>query len=116
MDGITILSSSINTEFTPGFGIGIVLIGTIMVILIIIGIVSSIFYHNPCYLVIGGISCLLLFPFILMFYSFEGKPNEYTVYRVVIDDSVSYNDFNKKYEILSQDGLIYTVKERVDSN
>lgn len=42
-----------------------------------------------------------------------GEPTEYeTIYKVVIDDSVSINDFVDKYEIVSQDGKIYTVRER----
>ena len=42
-----------------------------------------------------------------------GEPTEYeTQYKVIIDDSVSMNDFVDKYEIVNQDGKIYTVKER----
>lgn len=33
-------------------------------------------------------------------------------YKVTIDDSVSMNEFLYKYEILDQEGKIYTVKER----
>ena len=33
-------------------------------------------------------------------------------YKVAIDDSVSMNEFFNKYEILDQEGKIYTVKER----
>ena len=33
-------------------------------------------------------------------------------YKVTIDDSVSMNEFMDKYEILDQEGKIYTVKER----
>ena len=41
------------------------------------------------------------------------KPTEYeTHYKVTIDDSVSMNEFNEKYEIIDQDGRIYTVRER----
>lgn len=41
------------------------------------------------------------------------KPTEYeTHYKVIIDDSVSVNEFNEKYEIIGQEGKIYTVRER----
>ena len=41
----------------------------------------------------------------------------YPTYKVTISDEVSMNDFMNKYEILNQDGKIYTVKERVpDAN
>lgn len=36
----------------------------------------------------------------------------YPTYKVTISDEVSMNEFMDKYEILSQDGKIYTVKER----
>lgn len=35
-----------------------------------------------------------------------------THYEVTINDSVSMNEFNEKYEIIEQRGEIYTVKER----
>lgn len=42
-----------------------------------------------------------------------GDPIEYeTQYKVTIDDSVSMNEFIEKYEIIDQDGKIYTVREK----
>lgn len=42
-----------------------------------------------------------------------GEPTEYeTQYKVVIDDSVSMNEFTEKYKIIDQDGKIYTVREK----
>ena len=42
-----------------------------------------------------------------------GEPTEYeTQYKVTIDDSVSMNEFIEKYEIIDQEGKIYTVRER----
>lgn len=35
-----------------------------------------------------------------------------THYKVTIEDSVSMNEFLDKYEIIDQEGKIYTVKER----
>ena len=40
-------------------------------------------------------------------------PVEYeTQYKVLISDEVSMNDFNSKYEIVDQEGKIYTIRER----
>ena len=40
-------------------------------------------------------------------------PEKYeTQYKVTISDEVSFNEFMDKYEILDQEGKIYTVKER----
>ena len=36
----------------------------------------------------------------------------YPTYKVTISDEVSMNEFMDKYEILEQDGKIYTVKEK----
>lgn len=47
--------------------------------------------------------------------SWFSQPTEYTTeYKVIISDEVSLNEFNEKYEIIGQDGKIYTVRERVD--
>lgn len=35
-----------------------------------------------------------------------------TTYDVLISDEVKMNEFNEKYEIVSQNGNIYTIKER----
>ena len=41
----------------------------------------------------------------------------YPTYKVTISDEVSMNEFMDKYEILNQEGKIYTVKERIpDAN
>ena len=40
------------------------------------------------------------------------KEYSHTEYKVTIDDSVSMNEFLDKYEILDQEGKIYTVRER----
>ena len=37
---------------------------------------------------------------------------DYIEYKVTIDDSVSMNEFTDKYEIIDQEGKIYTVKEK----
>lgn len=36
----------------------------------------------------------------------------YTEYKIKIDDSVGFNEFNEHYKIVSQDGDIYTVREK----
>ena len=40
----------------------------------------------------------------------------YVEHKVTIDDSVSMNEFLDKYEILKQEGKIYTVKEKNKEN
>ena len=46
-----------------------------------------------------------------------GRPTKYaTEYKVIISDEVSMNEFNKKYEIINQEGRIFTVREREEQN
>jgi hypothetical protein len=41
------------------------------------------------------------------------NPTKYeTHYKVTVDESVSMMEFNEKYEVLGQEGKIYTVRER----
>ena len=45
----------------------------------------------------------------------KATPTEYeTQYKVTVSDEVSMNDFLERYEIVSQEGKIYTVRERND--
>ena len=49
---------------------------------------------------------------VLIFISTYHEP--YNTYKVTINESVNFNEFIEKYEILGQEGKIYTVKERND--
>lgn len=40
------------------------------------------------------------------------QPTERYKYKVTIDDSVNFNEFSEKYEIVDQEGKIYTIQER----
>lgn len=63
-----------------------------------------------------GVVCLFMViaMLILMCLSFINNENNihHIEYKVVIDDSVSMAEFMDKYEIIDQEGKIYTVKER----
>ena len=60
-----------------------------------------------------GVALILSFMFGGLAGGVTSTPTEYeTQYKVTIDDSVSMNEFLDKYEILDQEGKIYTAKER----
>lgn len=67
-------------------------------------------------------ACIIVGFFIGSFLSvliggFCETPTEYTnEYKVTISDEVSMNDFLTKYEIIDQEGKIYTVREREQNN
>lgn len=39
----------------------------------------------------------------------------YNEYKVIVDESVSFEEFTDKYEVVGQEGEIYTVVERTDN-
>lgn len=41
----------------------------------------------------------------------NGSPE---TYKVTISDTVNFNEFNERYEIIGQEGLIYTITERTE--
>ena len=80
----------------------------------LIGIITSIIdldlFSFVLFLIIGVIMGLL---FGTLSGAVEGVPSEYeTQYKVVVSDEVSMNEFVENYEILAQEGKIYTVRER----
>ena len=51
---------------------------------------------------------------IVMDINSQVQVGEYTQYKVIISDEVNFIEFNNKYEILEQDGKIYTIREKID--
>ena len=84
--GMTILGLYLNYAEYLGIGIAI--------FCIILGLISG--------TLIGALGGGLL-----------AEPTEYeTEYKVTIDDTVSMNEFLERYEIIDQEGKIYTVREK----
>ena len=110
MNGVEILSSetiynTILPEWCIGVGLGCACIFLILMVVFVV---------NEC-----GIGVILSFIAIIVSIVVAGLGNvtntnsvHYIEYKVTIDDSVLMNEFLDKYEILDQEGKIYTVKER----
>lgn len=65
-------------------------------------IVAGVIVGTVCGLIFGGISG-----------GSNAIPTEYAMqYKVIISDEVLMNEFLEKYEIVDQEGKIYTVRER----
>lgn len=72
-------------------------------------------YDNSTIAIVIGLFAAILAGVLIGFA--DGIPTHYMpTYKVVIFDEVSMNEFTERYEILEQEGKIYTVKEREDSN
>lgn len=118
MDGITILSVGEYVETIGGacsvasvllliFGILMLLLGTIIFL-------SS----KECFSFCAGIFVLFIGGAMLAASNQEYKNNGPTInipqYKVIISDSVSYNEFAEKYNVLEVEDKIYTVIDKVE--
>ena len=111
MEGITILNQTLHEGaiVDPLFMIGLTLIGTALILGIAGGFMSSCKIKIIPYIFLGiSLTFLAIGTAIGVF----GPREQITRYQVLIDDSVSFIEFNDRYEIINQDGAIYTIQER----
>ena len=110
MNSVEILSSEIiyNT-ILPEWCLTLGLIGAFIALYIAIQLFLDWYDIAPWIFLVVVIACVVVA-------ILSGIPNKNNVdhieYKVSIDDSVSMNEFLDKYEILDQEGKIYTVRER----
>ena len=110
MNGVEILSSetiynTILPEYWIGIGFGCVIVFVIATVLC---------FANER-IILGFICIALALGSVIVGFlgSMYSKTDiSHIEYKVTIDDSVSMNEFLDKYEIIDQEGKIYTVKER----
>ena len=118
MDGVMILSEM----SVRGEELWIVIAWVLLTIATIVGMILDNvehWYYSGWDTRIMGIICALMVGALTSMVA-VGLCYEYntfhTEYKVTIDDSVSFNEFNSRYEIVSQDGDVYTVIEMESSN
>lgn len=110
MNGVEILSSeTIYNTILPeywlviGFGCALVFVFTMALCFanerIILGFICTALAIGS--VIVCSLSC-----------TYSKTDISYIKYKVTINDSVSMNEFLDKYEIIDQEGKIYTVKER----
>ena len=118
MDGITVLSQSEIT--TKPCWIWIFLFVSLFVI--ILGVVLATIcasFNKKIGIKLGTV--FTIFGIVLFFIDWicgaiiKVPTRKYT-YKVTISDEVNFVEFNNKYEIIDQDGLIYTIKEKENNN
>lgn len=117
MNGVEILSQETIYETAFLWWLILIFAGGGLIIGIIITIIRYIDYEffDPADLVIiflcviigGGVGTIGM-----LMSEDETDTIDHIEYKVIIDDSVSMNEFLNKYEILDQEGKIYTVRER----
>ena len=113
MPGVEILNTTIHyKEVMPAWALIVII--TIIVIPAVAMLIGSIL-HNNLLFTIGGISLILGFVLALAIGTKIRQTTneiEYIEHEVLVDDSVSLTEFTKKYEIVSQKGKIYVIREK----
>lgn len=114
MNGIEILASN---QVVTGYDLSSAAINSMVATFIVcIGIGIYFFIKERDFVDILGMAVAGLFLSIIFGGSVQSitkEPSGYeTQYKITISDEVKMNDFYEKYEIVDQDGKIFTVRER----
>lgn len=109
MEGVTILNQFVVESglISPWLEIGCSLCVLGFLGVVIFGIIAA----SEGRLLIPLILAALCF-FAGVCIGISGPQVNETHYQVTISDEVNFNEFNERYEIIEQNGLIYTVRER----
>lgn len=114
LDGITILNQSeIITE--PGWTQTAAIISAVLMIVFFFASIFSLIcakeklgYVIFSLMILSAIATMI---FVILGANIKVPTGKYE-YQVTIDDNVSLNEFNERYEIIDKDGKIYTIKEK----
>lgn len=111
MDGITVLSQAEIMEFATW--VKFVVLG-VMTLGLISGVTASVVDDDWQWLPIAFGTSLIL-SIIIIALSPRISTGEYE-YKITIDDTVNFVEFNEQYEILDQEGKIFIIKERTNED
>ena len=73
---------------------------------------SKAFREYKYIIILSLCSILLIFTTIISGIFISKKIHTITCYKVTISDEVSFNEVSEKYDIIDQEGLIYTITEK----
>lgn len=118
MDGITILSVGEYVETIGGAcSVASVLLWIFGILMLLLGMIIFL-SSKECFSFCAGIFVLFISGATLVAANQKYKNNDSTInipqYKVIISDSVSYNEFAEKYNVLEVEGKIYTVIDKVE--
>lgn len=118
MDGITILSVGEYVETISGAcSVASVLLLIFSILVLLLGTIIFL-SSKECFSFCAGIFVLFIGGAMLVASNLEYKNNGPTInipqYKVIISDSISYNEFAEKYNVLEVEGKIYTVIDKVE--
>lgn len=109
LEGITVLSENTVNLFKGG--IAIIILSCVGLIVCVILLNLAIRDESPAVGIWAIIASVFMIIFIIVGIS-DCRKGTSTKYKVTIDDTVNFKEFNNRYEIKDQDGEIYTIVER----
>ena len=112
IDGVTILATNVVTMTNPVMNIILIALGVITVLGLLLFLLGFGTNHEEIGVIglVTFITTLGIFLICVPIDSMTQVPN-YNTYEVILDDSVSMNEFMNTYEVLEQRGRIYVVKK-----
>lgn len=112
MSGVEILNQTIVYEQTTSF-MPVIICGSIGIIVgFLIGYFEVDDFFEGCMGAVVGILIGSIIGLILSVGTIKTTDKiDYIKYQVTVSDEVNFNEFCDKYELLKQEGKIYTVKE-----
>lgn len=118
MEGVRILAEHVvfNTTYNWGFSVAGLVLGLFAIFCLVLTIIDLVYGEDTLEV---GVVFVLMFSFGSCFFfatANSEKVLSHIEYKVIIEDNVEFNEFLSHYEILEQDGEIYTVKEKGDMN
>lgn len=114
MTGVEILAvEQVATKYAFNWGAWGLCVGVGIVFCAIIGVVTGLSYYSKWTDFLTGVCIGLIFGGIIgLLPGFTTKPIEFeNRYKVTISEEVSMVEFMERYEIIDQEGKIYTVRE-----
>lgn len=116
MDGITVLYQAtgggcVNHSDVSAFILAFLFCILAILLLIVIGKRNMTFKSHPSYVVTAAIAMVMSFIMVLVGVYMRRIPT-YEIYKASIDSNVSFVEFYDRYEVLDQEGNIYTIRER----
>lgn len=112
MEGITVLNSYPNELTALGIYLYVaILVGFLLSVFVLYCGIKDKYKYSPG-IVVG---VLFIVTFLVLFgvtthKCFIKEPDTY--YQVTLDEDVPYLEFTERYEIIEQEGKIYTIKEK----
>ena len=111
--GIEVLSQNTVSDAAPGIAFAI------LMFLCLVGFVLSLYLMIASYdnaslggFILGTVFLIAICGACGFSIWKQTNPETYVEYKVLIDDTASWHDIYNKYEIIDQEGKIYTIKEK----